>query len=90
MTDLMPAIFFGHGNPMNALSKNLYTEGWASIGESIPRPKAVLAVSAHWYKPGCAVTADLTPGPFMILAASRENFTRWNIQRPAIRTLPGM
>jgi 4,5-DOPA dioxygenase extradiol len=59
MTDLMPAIFFGHGNPMNALSKNVYTEGWASIGRSIPRPQAVLAVSAHWYIPACAVTANL-------------------------------
>jgi 4,5-DOPA dioxygenase extradiol len=62
MTDLMPAIFFGHGNPMNALSKNAYTEGWTSIGKSIPRPKAVLAISAHWYVPACAVTASLFPG----------------------------
>ena len=61
MTDLMPAIFFGHGNPMNALSKNAYTEGWASIGKSIPRPKAVFAVSAHWYLPITAVTTSLTP-----------------------------
>jgi 4,5-DOPA dioxygenase extradiol len=57
----MPTIFFGHGNPMNALSKNTYTEGWASIGKSIPRPKAVLAVSAHWYVPYCAVTSNLNP-----------------------------
>jgi 4,5-DOPA dioxygenase extradiol len=41
---LMPTIFFGHGNPMNALSKNSYTERWTSIGKSIPRPKAVLVV----------------------------------------------
>lgn len=61
MTDLMPVIFFGHGNPMNAVSKNAYTEGWVSIGKSIPRPKAVLAVSAHWYIPACAVTANLMP-----------------------------
>ena len=61
MADLMPAIFFGHGNPMNALSKNVYTDGWVSIGKSIPRPKAVLAVSAHWYIPACAVTANLIP-----------------------------
>lgn len=61
MTDLMPVIFIGHGNPMNALSKNAYTDGWASIGRSVPRPVAVLAVSAHWYIPVCAVTADLTP-----------------------------
>ena len=61
MTDLMPAIFFGHGNPMNAIIKNAYTEGWAFIGNSIPRPKAILAVSAHWYLPATAVTAGLRP-----------------------------
>ena len=53
----MPVVFFGHGNPMNALAKNSYTEAWATIGRSIPRPKAVLCVSAHWYVPGTAVTA---------------------------------
>jgi 4,5-DOPA dioxygenase extradiol len=57
----MPTIFFGHGNPMNALAKNSYTEAWAAIGKSIPRPKAVLAVSAHWYIPYCAVTSNLQP-----------------------------
>ena len=57
----MPAIFFGHGNPMNALLRNPYTEGWAAIGESIPRPKAVLCISAHWYLPGTAVTAMAAP-----------------------------
>jgi 4,5-DOPA dioxygenase extradiol len=61
LISLMPTIFFGHGNPMNALSKNSYTEGWVSIGKSIPRPKAVLAVSAHWYIPYCAVTSNLNP-----------------------------
>ena len=57
----MPAIFFGHGNPLNALQRNDYTSSWASIGQAIPRPKAVLAVSAHWYLPGTAVTAMPTP-----------------------------
>jgi 4,5-DOPA dioxygenase extradiol len=57
----MPAIFFGHGNPLNALRRNDYTTGWATIGQTIPRPKAVLAVSAHWYLPGTAVTAMPTP-----------------------------
>lgn len=61
MTELMPAIFFGHGNPMNALSRNIYTDGWVSIGKSIPRPKAVVAVSAHWYLPGTSVTAMSAP-----------------------------
>jgi 4,5-DOPA dioxygenase extradiol len=61
MTELMPVIFFGHGNPMNALSRNSYTEGWAAIARSIPRPKAVLSISAHWYIPGCAVTINPAP-----------------------------
>jgi 4,5-DOPA dioxygenase extradiol len=61
MTALMPAIFFGHGNPMNALLKNSYTDAWAAIGDSLPRPSAVLAVSAHWYIPATAVTSGLTP-----------------------------
>ena len=61
MTNVMPAIFFGHGNPMNALLDNAYTQGWASIGKSLLRPKAVLCVSAHWYSPGTAVTAMPAP-----------------------------
>ena len=61
MRKTMPAIFFGHGNPMNALLKNAYTDGWKDIGNSIPRPKAVLAISAHWYIPACAVTANSAP-----------------------------
>jgi len=61
MTNPMPAIFLGHGNPMNALSRNAYTKGWAAIGKAIPRPRAVLAVSAHWYVPGTAVTAMASP-----------------------------
>ena len=61
MTNVMPAIFFGHGNPMNALADNAYTKGWASIGESLERPNAVLCISAHWYLSETAVTAMETP-----------------------------
>jgi len=61
MTELLPTIFFGHGNPMNAISKNSYSEGWAAIGTSLPRPRAVLVLSAHWYIAGCAVTAMSAP-----------------------------
>jgi 4,5-DOPA dioxygenase extradiol len=57
----MPAIFFGHGNPLNALARNAYTEGWAAVGRDIPRPRAVLCVSAHWYVPFTAVTASPAP-----------------------------
>lgn len=61
MSELMPAIFFGHGNPMNAISQNTYTKGWAAIGRTIPRPLAILSISAHWYLPSTAVTANLEP-----------------------------
>ncbi len=61
MTKPMPAIFFGHGNPMNALSKNAYTDGWNAIGQQLPRPKAIVAVSAHWYIPATAVTVVSNP-----------------------------
>lgn len=60
-TKTMPVVFFGHGNPMNALIDNEYTKGWAAIGNSMPRPKAILAVSAHWFVPTTAVTASLAP-----------------------------
>lgn len=57
----MPAVFVGHGNPMNALLQNSYTEAWSAIGKALPRPKGVLAVSAHWYVPGTFVTAMERP-----------------------------
>jgi len=57
MTDTLPAVFFGHGNPMNALEDNAYTRAWRGMGAALPRPKAILAVSAHWYVPGVRVTA---------------------------------
>jgi 4,5-DOPA dioxygenase extradiol len=61
MTERLPAIFFGHGNPMNALADNEWTRAWRDIGEAIPKPKAILCVSAHWYIPAVAVTAMEQP-----------------------------
>ena len=46
---------------MNALAKNVYTEAWRAIGDSIERPKAILCISAHWYVPETAVTASVSP-----------------------------
>lgn len=57
----MPAVFVGHGNPMNALARNGWTEGWTAVAGAIPRPKAILSVSAHWYLPRTRVTADERP-----------------------------
>jgi 4,5-DOPA dioxygenase extradiol len=66
MTDVetrsrMPALFVGHGNPMNALERNSFSEGWRRLAQSFPRPRAIVAVSAHWYLPGTRVTANLRP-----------------------------
>lgn len=57
----MPALFLGHGNPMYAIEPNHYTAGWRQLGESLPRPKAILAISAHWYINHSAVTAMAQP-----------------------------
>lgn len=61
MANLLPAVFFGHGNPMNAVTQNSYTEAWRRIGEETLRPKAILAISAHWYVPETGVTVTTAP-----------------------------
>jgi 4,5-DOPA dioxygenase extradiol len=53
----MPALFIGHGSPMNALQDNSFTRAWTALGQRLPRPKAILAVSAHWETKGILVTA---------------------------------
>lgn len=60
-TVLMPAAFIGHGSPMNALERNRFTEAWRAFGAAVPRPRAILMVSAHWYTNATAVTAMPRP-----------------------------
>jgi 4,5-DOPA dioxygenase extradiol len=57
----MPAVFIGHGTPFNALQDNRFTQAWSAFGRQIPRPKAILAVSAHWYIGATAATAMPKP-----------------------------
>jgi 4,5-DOPA dioxygenase extradiol len=57
----MPAIFIGHGSPMNTLEDNRYTRSWRALGASLPKPRALLVVSAHWYIGATAVTAMAAP-----------------------------
>ncbi len=57
----MPALFLGHGSPMNVLEDNDFTQTWERLGQTLPRPRAILAVSAHWYTRGTAVTAMENP-----------------------------
>jgi 4,5-DOPA dioxygenase extradiol len=57
----MPAAFIGHGSPMNTLELNDFTRTWRALGRSLPRPRAVLSISAHWFIQGTAVTAMARP-----------------------------
>ena len=61
MSNTLPALFVGHGSPMNAIEANRYSDAWRQIGASTPRPGAVLAVSAHWYVADTAVTISTAP-----------------------------
>lgn len=56
-TDLMPVLFLGHGSPMNAIEENEFVTGFRNIGKTIPKPNAVLCISAHWETKGTFVTA---------------------------------
>jgi 4,5-DOPA dioxygenase extradiol len=60
-TELMPVLFVGHGNPMNAIEENEFVEGWRSIGKTLPKPSAILCISAHWETRGTFVTAMEKP-----------------------------
>jgi 4,5-DOPA dioxygenase extradiol len=60
-TPVLPAAFVGHGSPMNTLETNRYTTAWSELAASIPTPRAILAVSAHWYINATAVTAMARP-----------------------------
>jgi len=57
----LPALFIGHGSPMNALEDNAYTRGWRDVAQAMPRPKAILCVSAHWETRGVAVCDSAQP-----------------------------
>ena len=59
--DVTPAVFFGHGSPMNTLDHNRYTDAWRAFGAAVPAPRAILVISAHWYVNATAVTAMATP-----------------------------
>ena len=61
VSEAMPVVFLGHGNPLNAIQHTPYAEGWHQIAAALPRPRAVLSVSAHWYVEGTRVTTNAQP-----------------------------
>ncbi|HEY3291273.1 MAG TPA: 4,5-DOPA dioxygenase extradiol [Anaerolineae bacterium] len=60
-TDTMPVLFLGHGSPMNAIEDNEFSRSWRELGKTLPRPKAILCVSAHWETKGTQVTINEQP-----------------------------
>ena len=60
-SETMPVLFVGHGNPMNAITQNEFTDGWRLTGEALPKPSAIICISAHWETNGTFVTAMEEP-----------------------------
>jgi aromatic ring-opening dioxygenase catalytic subunit (LigB family) len=58
---IMPALFLGHGSPMNAIEDNVFTAGFRQVAKDLPIPKAILCISAHWETRGTQVTAMAHP-----------------------------
>jgi 4,5-DOPA dioxygenase extradiol len=57
----MPVLFVGHGSPMNAIENNEFTSNWVNLASQIPRPKAILCISAHWVSPGTIAATTAQP-----------------------------
>ncbi|NRQ50456.1 dioxygenase family protein [Aeromicrobium stalagmiti] len=64
-SDLMPAMFVGHGNPMHAISDNAYTRKWTALGKQLPEPQAIVVISAHWLTPGATHITDAPKNPII-------------------------
>lgn len=61
MAKRMPALFVGHGSPMNAIENNIYSRNWEELSQTIPKPEAILSISAHWYTEGSKINDTEAP-----------------------------
>ncbi len=78
---LMPVLFIGHGSPMNALEENEFTKGWKAVAKTLPKPTAILCISAHWETNGTFVTAIEKPKTIHDFGGFPQ--TLFNVQYPA-------
>jgi 4,5-DOPA dioxygenase extradiol len=77
----MPAVYVGHGSPMNAITDTQFSRAWSALGASLPRPRSIAVISAHWFVPGTAVTA--MPRPKTIHDFGSFPKTLFDVQYPA-------
>ena len=70
----MPVIFIGHGSPMNAIEDNDYTKGWIEMAKRIPKPKAIISISAHWFTKGTKIMNEEMPKTIYNIYGFQRNY----------------